>query len=99
MTAARSGFVLSASVVLVGLALSPPGGRVQAQRPVFDLLIRGGRVVDGTGNPWFSADVAVAGDTIVAIGSTLDAGTARIVEARGRIVAPGFIDVHSHSEE
>jgi dihydroorotase/N-acyl-D-amino-acid deacylase len=99
MTGTSRWLVLSAAFVLVCLAFSGPVERLQAQRSAFDLLIRGGRVVDGTGNPWFTADVAVAGDTIVAIGSNLDAGSARLIDARGQIVAPGFIDVHSHSEE
>jgi N-acyl-D-amino-acid deacylase len=99
MTGTRRWFVLLVVSALVCLVFSQPGGRLQAQRPAFDLLIRGGRVVDGTGNPWFTADVAIAGDTIAAIGANLDAGSARVIDARGQIVAPGFIDVHSHSEE
>jgi N-acyl-D-amino-acid deacylase len=99
MTAMRHGFAVSVAVGLASLALWQGPGAAQTPRPAFDLLIRGGQVVDGTGNPWFTADVAVAGDTIVAIAPRLEPGTARIVDARGKIVAPGFIDVHSHSEE
>jgi N-acyl-D-amino-acid deacylase len=99
MTAMRHGFAVSVAVGLASLALWQGRGAAQTPRPAFDLLIRGGQVVDGTGNPWFTADVAVAGDTIVAIAPRLEPGTARIVDARGKIVAPGFIDVHSHSEE
>ncbi|MCX7622148.1 MAG: D-aminoacylase [Thermomicrobium sp.] len=65
-----------------------------------DLLIRGGRVVDGTGNPWFWGDVAVRGDRIVAVTppGRIDAGQARqVVEAGGAVVCPGFIDIQSHS--
>jgi N-acyl-D-amino-acid deacylase len=69
-----------------------------SQAPAFELVIRGGRVVDGTGNPWFVADVGIKGDTITAVGPRLDAGTARVIEARGLAVAPGFVDVHSHVE-
>ena len=99
MTAIRKSFALSAAAALASLTLWQGSGTAQAQRQAFDLLIRGGQVVDGTGNPWFTADVAVAGDTIVAIAAGLEPGSARIVDARGKIVAPGFIDVHSHSEE
>ena len=63
----------------------------------FDLVIRGGRIVDGTGNPWCHGDVAIRGDKIVAVGRVT--GTAkRTIDAKGKIVAPGFIDMHSHSD-
>lgn len=64
----------------------------------YDLVLRGGRVFDGTGNPWFSADVGVRGDRIVAIGRiAADAGK-REIDVAGLAVAPGFIDMHSHSD-
>jgi N-acyl-D-amino-acid deacylase len=72
--------------------------RFSSQTATFDLVIRGGRVVDGTGNPWFLADVGIKGDTIAAVAPHLDAAGARTVDASGLVVAPGFIDVHSHSE-
>lgn len=64
----------------------------------YDLVIRNGRVADGTGNPAFTADVAIRGERVVAIGRDLPKG-ARELDARGMIVAPGFIDVHIHSED
>lgn len=64
----------------------------------FDLLIRGGSVVDGSGAPAFVADVAVRGDRIAAIGALPDAGAAVVIDATDRIVSPGFIDAHPHSE-
>lgn len=71
---------------------------VRAQPAAYDLLIRGGHVIDGTGNPWFRADVAVRGDRIVAVGRLTTMRGAREVDARGLVVAPGFIDLHTHSD-
>ena len=63
----------------------------------YDLLIKGGRVVDGTGAPWVRTDVAVRGDAIVAVGPRIEAPARRTVNAAGRVVAPGFIDIHTHA--
>lgn len=64
----------------------------------YDLLIRNARVVDGTGNPWYRADVAVSGGKIAAVGDLSSASATRSLDARGRVIAPGFIDVHTHVE-
>ena len=64
----------------------------------YDLIIRNGHVVDGTGNPWFAADVAIGGDRIAAIGDLREAHAKREIDAKGRIVAPGFIDMLGQSE-
>ena len=64
----------------------------------FDVLITGGRVIDGTGSPWFYADVGLIGDRIAAIGR-LDDATARVrLDATGKVVAPGLIDAHVHGD-
>ena len=68
-----------------------------AQQPSYDLLIRNGRIVDGAGTPWYRADIAIKGDTIVAIAPGIDAATARVVDAGGQVIAPGFIDIHTHA--
>ncbi len=61
-----------------------------------DLIIRGGTVVDGTGEPARRADVAVAGDRVVAVEEGVDAHASREIDAGGRLVTPGFVDVHTH---
>ncbi|HET6880806.1 MAG TPA: D-aminoacylase [Pirellulales bacterium] len=68
-----------------------------AAEPVYDLLIRNGRIVDGSGNPWYYGDVAVKGERVVAIGQ-VQADAKKTVDATGLVVAPGFIDIHSHSD-
>jgi N-acyl-D-amino-acid deacylase len=64
---------------------------------VLDLVIRGGRVIDGAGNPWYRADVGIAGDRIAAVGR-VDGQAHRIIEADGLFVCPGFVDMHTHSD-
>jgi len=63
----------------------------------YDLLIRGGRVFDGMGNPWRYADVAVSDDRVAALGDLGRARGTRVIDATGLYVAPGFIDVHTHA--
>ena len=65
---------------------------------MYDLLIRNGAVLDGTGAPWFRADVALAGDKIAVIGHLADDEAAQAIDATGQFVAPGFIEEHSHSD-
>jgi N-acyl-D-amino-acid deacylase len=79
--------------ILIALAVSAP----RAQQPTYDLLLRNGRIVDGTANPWYRGDVAIRGDTIVRIAPRIDAAAARTIDVRDQVVAPGFIDIHSHA--
>lgn len=62
------------------------------------VLVRGARIVDGTGAPWYAGDVRIADGRIAAVGAGLEAAGARVVEAEGRYLAPGFIDAHCHDD-
>jgi N-acyl-D-amino-acid deacylase len=64
----------------------------------YDIIIRNGHIIDGTGNPWYAADVAIQGDRIAAIGNLSDAHAKREIDAKGQIVSPGFIDMLGQSE-
>jgi dihydroorotase/N-acyl-D-amino-acid deacylase len=84
---------IPSAVVATLLAFVTPS----AQTPPFDLVIRNGRIVDGTGSPWYRADLAVRGDTIARIAPRIDAPAARVIDAAGQVVSPGFIDLHTHA--
>ncbi len=80
------------SVTLLALLL-PSFGNSQD----YDLIIRGGKVVDGSGNPWYNADIAIKNDRIAEIGQLSNHEAKRIIDAHGLVVAPGFIDPHTHA--
>src|SRR6202041_1379259 len=63
----------------------------------FDVLVANGKIVDGAGGPWYFGDVAIKGDTIAAIGKFDPKTAARTIDAKGMVVAPGFIDIHTHA--
>jgi N-acyl-D-amino-acid deacylase len=91
----RARFFLAALFALY--APYPPYAPLAAQVPQFDILIRNGRVLDGTGNPWYRADIGITGDRIRAMGSLGNATAKTVIDAADRYVTPGFIDVHSHA--
>jgi N-acyl-D-amino-acid deacylase len=69
-----------------------------AQQPQYDLIIRNGHIVDGTGSPWYSGDVGIRDGRIAAVGALVDAKAERTIDAAGMVVAPGFIDMLGQSD-
>ena len=97
-----------ATILFFGLASDPAIAQVSAvstgrvavpDTAQFDVLLRGGRVLDGSGSAWVRADVGIRGDRIAAVGDLRGATAAATIDARELYVAPGFIDTHSHSGE
>lgn len=96
-------FALVSAVALSWACGGPPPAAPAATAPVsatprFDVVLQGGRVVDGTGAPWFVADVGIQGDRITALGDLAAAQAAARVDVSGLVVAPGFIDLLGQSE-
>jgi N-acyl-D-amino-acid deacylase len=84
------------ALLAIGLAAVGIAAR-QTPQPSFDILITNARVMDGSGNPWLRADVGIRGDRIAAVGRLAGATAPVVVDAKDRLVTPGFIDVHSHA--
>jgi N-acyl-D-amino-acid deacylase len=87
-------FIVILSLAALALALG-----VAARQTSFDLLIVNARVMDGSGNPWVRADLGVRAGRVAAVGHLAGSQAARVIDARDRLVTPGFIDVHSHAGE
>jgi dihydroorotase/N-acyl-D-amino-acid deacylase len=93
--AATTATVATILAAAIALALPPPK---TGAKEIDDFILENGRVADGTGAPLFSADVAVRGGRIVAIGKLADRPARRRIDARGLVIAPGFIDLLGQSE-
>src|SRR5437879_2890492 len=87
--------VISALFILL---LAPVAVAQENQGDTYDVIIRNGRIIDGSGNPWVSGDVAIRGDRIVAIGKLPQAEAGQVIDASGMVVSPGFIDMLGQSE-
>ena len=82
----------------VAAAVAALGSLTAAQTPApYDLLIVNARIVDGTGNPWYRGQIAIRGDTIAAIAPRITGTAARVIDAGGQVVSPGFVDPHTHA--
>ena len=92
----RISLLLTLAIVLLTSSLPFAS---KAAPPEYDIIIRNGRVVDGTGRSAFSADVAIKGDRVASIGNLRGAQAKRTIDARGHVVAPGFIDMLGQSEQ
>src|SRR6266498_4988759 len=91
-------FGLLATVLTVSRLSTPPEVRGRDLPAAFDLVITNARIVDGSGNPWFRADVGIRDGRIVRVGRIDPAAGKRTIDAKDQILAPGFIDVHTHVE-
>jgi N-acyl-D-amino-acid deacylase len=85
-----------AAVSLLGLSLAAGAGALAQPAPIYDLVIRNGRLLDGDGNPWVNADVAIKDGRFVKIGRVAGRG-AREIDAQGDYVSPGWIDMMDQS--
>src|SRR5271166_658166 len=88
-------YKLSFFVTIILLAVALP---LPAQPPAFDLVITNGHIIDGTGSPWYSGDLGIRDGKIAAIGNLAAAPRKRTIDAAGKVVAPGFIDMLGQSE-
>jgi N-acyl-D-amino-acid deacylase len=90
--------VVACCASVVSLALLAPAARSQRSAPPFDVVITNGHIVDGTGSPWYAADLGIRSGRVAAIGRLGNAPAKRRIDAKGMVVAPGFIDMLGQSE-
>lgn len=88
-------FFVSLLFVLIAILSAQNHSQSEAD---FDIIIKNGRIIDGSGNPWYTADVGIEGDSIAAIGNLTQKAALNTIDARDLVVCPGFIDVHTHCD-
>jgi N-acyl-D-amino-acid deacylase len=96
MRVSTPGSAMLASVLAAMLTSLLPGA-IAAQEPQYDLLLRNARIVDGTGSTWYRGDIAIRGDEIARIAHVIEGPARRVIDVAGQVVAPGFIDIHTHA--
>src|SRR5947208_16451581 len=84
--------VVVATLLILALAALPT-----AQTQPYDLLLRNGLIVDGSGSPWYRGDIAIRGDSIMRIAPSITEPATRVIDLGGQVLAPGFIDIHTHA--
>jgi len=87
-----------ALVIALVIGISPVLVSTGASGETYDVVITNGRIIDGTGNPWFRADVGIRDGRIMTVGRINPSEAKKVIDAQNHIVAPGFIDVHTHVE-
>src|ERR1051325_2197588 len=92
----RRGFV--AAILFLTLAILPAWAAEKSGAAPYDIVITNGKIIDGTGNPWFYADVGIKNGKIIKIGRVDAKNAKRVIDAKGMAVAPGFIDMHTHTD-
>jgi N-acyl-D-amino-acid deacylase len=91
--------MLKTSLIVIAMILNVATPFRAQARAEFDLVIKNARIIDGTGNPWFRGDVGIKNGKIVKVGRINSADSKTVIDAHDQIVAPGFIDVHTHVED
>ena len=86
---------ITAIIIVASLSVGCMPGKTSS----LDIIILNGKVVDGTGNPWYYGDVGIRGDMIVEIGNLSGRDATKIIDAEGLVVSPGFIDMHTHVDD